>query len=228
MPSRKKRTPLSRERIELAALDLIEAGGLQAFSIRKLAAELHCEAMSIYHYFPSKGHIMDALVDHVIDEFPPFPDPSLPWKERVSQIGRDWRRTTTRRPNLFLFVATHRMNTPKALAYLDAVIALFGDGGLDEETAIRVFRSFGYYLMGAGLDETAGYARGPSTVAPVPQDVMQREYPHVAAAGRYFRPEEFDRTFEFGWSLLISSLESLRKDRCSPDGELTPSRRHQG
>ena len=31
-----------------------------------------------------------------------------------------------------------------------------------------MFRTFGYYLNGAILDETAGYARGPSTVEPVP------------------------------------------------------------
>jgi AcrR family transcriptional regulator len=201
--------PLSKERIELAALDLIEAEGLAAFSTRKLAAMLGYEAMSIYHYFPSKGHLMDALIDHVIDEMPSMPSPELPWIERVRTLGRDVRRAFTKRPNLFLFVSTHRMNTPRALAFLDQAIALFEAGGLSHENAVRVFRSVSYYVMGAGLDETAGYARGPSTVAPVSQETMLRDYPHVAAAGKFFRPADFDTTFELGWSLLLAGIADL-------------------
>jgi hypothetical protein len=69
-----------------------------------------------------------------------------------------------------------------------------------------MFRAVSYYVMGAGLDETAGYARGPSTVEPVPEETMRRDYPHVAAAGRYFRPEDFDKTFELGWELMLAGI----------------------
>lgn len=202
----KAKEPLNRERIELAALEVIEEEGLAAFSTRKLAARLGYEAMSIYHYFPSKGHLMDALIDHVIAEMPPFPGPEMPWLERVRILGRNVRRAFTKRPNLFLFVATHRMNTPRALAFLDEAIALFEAGGLPQEDAVRMFRAVSYYVMGAGLDETAGYSRGPSTVEPVSEEKMRRDYPHVAAAGRYFRPEDFDKTFEFGWELMLAGI----------------------
>src|SRR5205814_1947175 len=60
------RTPLSRERIVEAALALIHDEGLGAFSTRKLGSRLHVEAMSIYHHFPSKQHLLDALVEHAI------------------------------------------------------------------------------------------------------------------------------------------------------------------
>lgn len=203
------REPLSRERIELAALDLIEADGLQAFSIRKLAAVLRCEAMSIYYYFPSKGHLMDALIDHVVAEMPAIPGPELPWIERVRRNGREVRRVAVRRPNLFIFVATHRMNTPKALGWLDANIALFEESGLPHELAVRLFRSSSYYIMGAGLDETAGYSRGPSTVTPTSPEVMDRDYASVAAAGAYFKSSDFESTFELGWEMMLAGFEAL-------------------
>ncbi|MBI4920535.1 MAG: TetR/AcrR family transcriptional regulator [Devosia nanyangense] len=206
----KSKESLSRERIELAALELIEAEGLAAFSTRKLAARLGYEAMSIYHYFPSKGHLMDALIDHVIGELPPFPDASLPWLGRVRSLGRDVRRAFTRRPNLFVFVATHRMNTPRALAFLNRSIALFEEK-LPHELAVRVFRSVSYYVMGASLDETAGYARGPSTVEPVSEETMQRDYPSVAAAEKFFKPAEFDETFELGWELMLTGIAALAR-----------------
>lgn len=211
--TRRQGEPLSAERIELAALELIEAKGLTGFSLRNLAKRLGCEAMSIYHYFPSKDHLMDALADRVVTEMPPLPDERLPWTERLRLLARDWRRVFTARPNLYVFMATHRLNTPAGLRLLDGTIGIFCEGGLEREEAVRLFRALGYYVMGAGLDETAGYARGPSTVAPVAEDVMQREYPNVVAAAPYFRAAEWDRTFELGLELLLRSVEELVEER---------------
>jgi AcrR family transcriptional regulator len=214
--SRKKAGPderLSRERIVEAALAVIEREGLAGFSTRKLAAELGCEAMSIYHYFPSKGHLMDALADRIISEMPPLPPADLPWIERLRMLGHGWRATVTKRPALFTFLATFRMNTPTCLAWLDGVIGLFCESGLSREEGARLFRAYGYYLMGTGLDETAGYARGPSTVEPVPDDIMQRDFPNVVAVGPYFRPSEYDKTFEMGLDLFLDSVERLVEER---------------
>src|SRR5262245_15638613 len=60
------RRPLSRELILEAALELVHAHGLARLSTRRLGAQLGCEAMSIYHHFPSKAHLLDAMVDHAI------------------------------------------------------------------------------------------------------------------------------------------------------------------
>src|SRR5262249_4103826 len=67
------RQPLSRERIVQAALDLVHAHGLAQLSTRRLGQRLGCEAMSIYHHFPSKAHLLDALVDHAIASVEPPP-----------------------------------------------------------------------------------------------------------------------------------------------------------
>src|SRR5690242_12845655 len=60
--------PLSRGRIVDAALALVEEVGLAAFSMRKLGEHLGREAMSLYHHFPSKQHLLDALVEHAISK----------------------------------------------------------------------------------------------------------------------------------------------------------------
>jgi hypothetical protein len=156
---------------------------------------------------------MDALADRAISEIPPLPSKDVPWSERVRTGCRDYRACLTKRPSFFMFLATFRMNTPTCLAYLDGVIGLFGEVGLSREEAVRLFRVFSYYVSGTGLDEAAGYAHGPSTVEPVPEEVMARDYPNVVAAGPYFRPGEHDRTFETGLDLLLESVERLIESR---------------
>ena len=73
---------LSREMIEDAAFEVIEREGLAGFSMRKLAAALGCEAMSIYHHFPSVAHLHEALVDRLVGSLE-MPDASLPWRQRM-------------------------------------------------------------------------------------------------------------------------------------------------
>src|SRR6185295_4470078 len=87
---RAKREPLSKERIELAALDLIEREGHNEFSMRKLAAQLGCEAMSLYHYFPSVAHLRDALLDRCVAETY-LPPRDLPWLERMRGVAEGYR-----------------------------------------------------------------------------------------------------------------------------------------
>ena len=108
--------PLSRERLELAALELMEEEGQAGFSTRRLAARLGYEAMSIYHYFPSKGHLMDALVDRVIGEEMSVLQPgAAPWREQVETAAWEWRRMALRHPVFFGYLALHRLNTPTGL-----------------------------------------------------------------------------------------------------------------
>jgi AcrR family transcriptional regulator len=200
--------PLSAERIELAALELIEAEGLAAFSTRKLAGVLGCEAMSIYHYFPSKGHLMDALVDRVMGkEMSVLAPGAAPWREQIERSAHEWRRMALKHPSFFGYLALHRLNTPTTLTWLNGMIATFGEMGASDEVAARMFRAMGYYMTGALLDETAGYARGPSTVAPVPDDVMAERYPAVQRAGRWFASKEHAKTFSEGLRVILDGVE---------------------
>ena len=208
---KKKRTrgKLSRELIEDAAFEVIEREGLSGFSMRKLAAALGCEAMSIYHHFPSQAHLYEALVDRLFSSLE-MPDPKLPWRQRMRIAVLDYRRIGREHPAFAAYFLTYRMNSPVCLGYLNGIVGLFNDGGFDQETAARLFRAVGYYLTGAVLDETLGYAKGPSAVTTVSDEQLVHDFPNVAAAGRFFTTAEFDRTFDLGLEMLLDEMERIR------------------
>src|SRR5262249_41153731 len=163
------REPLSRERIETTALELIEREGEGSFSMRKLAAELGCEAMSIYHYFPSLAHLRDALFDRYVAAIP-RPAHELPWLDRLRQTVYCYRDAALRQPRFFQYIALHRSNTAAGLAYLEEVLSILRDAGFDTETAARVFRSVGYYIFGGALEEAGGCGQGPEAGGPDTDD----------------------------------------------------------
>jgi AcrR family transcriptional regulator len=201
-----ERVALSRERIVDAALALIHADGLAAFSTRKLGQALGCEAMSIYHHFPSKRHLLDALVDHAIAsvQIPSGPDP----EQRLRAMLASYRAMARRWPALYPLIALHRLNTPTGVRMIEAVLRVIREVAPNDEAMARSFRAVGYYLTGACLDETAGYARGPSAAEPVDDNFITRECPHLTAAAPFFNERHWDATFEYGVDALLKGLKT--------------------
>src|SRR5665648_1113131 len=60
------RTPLSRERVLAAAMALADAEGLSALTMRRPAADVGVEAMSLYYYVPGKEGLLDGLTETVL------------------------------------------------------------------------------------------------------------------------------------------------------------------
>jgi AcrR family transcriptional regulator len=200
------RVPLTRDRIVAEAVVQIDRDGLAGFSTRRLGEALGVQAMSLYHHFPSKAHVLDAVMEHVIGDFAFAPD-DAPLDDRLRTAMRSYRQVALRFPGFFPYFAVHRMNMPVGIAFIDKVIRLFNEAcPADPERASRLFRIAGYYLNGVGLEEAMGYGRGPSAQNPAPGEWVAREFPAVAAAGRWFAPAEHEKTFELGMDILMREL----------------------
>lgn len=198
--------PLSRERIVQAALDEVAENGLSVLSMRRVAERLGCEAMSLYHHFPSKQHLLDAMVDHAIGSIP-APPAALAPMARLRHAIDGYRAMANRFPALFALIAVHRLNTPVGVRYIESILALIRAAVPDDELAARHFRVIGYYIVGAGLDESAGYAEGPSAAEPVDGAFIARECPQLVRAAPYFQRPHWDATFALGVDALLAALQ---------------------
>jgi len=211
-PQAKSGLALSRERIAAAALALVDREGLAALSTRRLGDELGCEAMSIYHHFPNKAHLMDALVDLMLAEASVPVGGEGDWLQRLRLSAHGFRAMALKHPKFFPFFAVHRLNTRAGVAFVDGIIGILREAGFSDRDAARYFRELGYYLTGAALDETAGYASGPSAAEPVSDETIAAEFKHLAAASPYFQPEHFQATFETGLEMLLEGIGRARQE----------------
>ena len=128
---------LSRERIAAVAMALVDREGLETFSTRRLGRELGCEAMSIYHHFPSKAHLMDALVDLMLAEARVAMPDDAGWLDRLRLAAHGFRAMALRHPRFFPFFAVHRLNTASGVAYIDGIIGILRDAGFGEVIASK-------------------------------------------------------------------------------------------
>ena len=199
---------LSAARIVDAALALVDEHGLPALTFRRLGAALDCEPMSVYHYFPSKRHLLDALVEKtlVIPEPPAGLDPI----GRLRFLGYEYRAMAHRYPRFFPYAALHRLNMPAGVSFIERMLGHFREALPDDRLAAQVFRIFGYYVVGAALEETSGYAAGPSAEDPVSDEYIARECPQLAESAPYFKATWFDSTFELGFEMLLRGIGDAR------------------
>jgi AcrR family transcriptional regulator len=205
-----KREPLSPDRIVEKALELIEREGLSGFSFRKLASDLQCEAMSIYYHYPSKAHLFDAMTAHCLQKVA-WLGRDVPWRHALRHSLAEFRRIAHENPAFFQFMALYRMNSHAGLSLLETILGIFHRAGFTPEQTARYFRLLSYYVVGAALDETGGYAKGPSAAEPVPGEIVVRDFPTVASVGPFFAPSGFDQTFFTGLDLLLDGIEKAHR-----------------
>src|SRR5437763_1402961 len=84
---------LSEETVVDAALALIAERGLEGLSMRALGESVGVEAMSLYHWFPAKERLLDAVADRLLAKVKAPPQPSsAAWRQWVIGVARSYRR----------------------------------------------------------------------------------------------------------------------------------------
>ncbi|WP_242895252.1 TetR/AcrR family transcriptional regulator [Actinomadura litoris] len=95
---RGRRPAYSRAQITEAAVRIADAEGLDAASMRRIAADLGTGAMSLYRYVPSREGLVELMYDHVIGE-QDFPGrPTGDWRADLTLVARNTRRMLLRHP----------------------------------------------------------------------------------------------------------------------------------
>ncbi len=92
---RGRQVTLSRAGIVSAAIEIADAEGIEAVSMRRLARELQAGAMSLYHYFENRDELLELMIDTVAGEMvvPELPTQWRPALEAVAHHSRAMMRT---------------------------------------------------------------------------------------------------------------------------------------
>lgn len=201
--------PLTRERIVRAALELIDAEGLENCSMRRLGARLGVEAMALYHHLAHKGELLDGVMDCLLDEIDLPPRDAAPPMERLRRALKSWRAVAIAHPRAYILLAGRRFNTERAFALYEALLQAFADLGLDAQQTARWFRLLGCFASGSGLAEVASRERVPdATPLRLERQPDSIAFAHVRAVAPHLRIEALTEVFDFGLDVLFGQLSA--------------------
>jgi AcrR family transcriptional regulator len=141
---------LTREAIVGAAIELADSEGLEAVSIRRVAAVLSARTMSLYTYIDSKDDLLDLMADQIAGEVLIVEELPGDWREAITLIARRERETGLRHPWIVDMVnhRSHGVIGPNALRHLDQSVAAVAGLKLDPQDALRIVAAVDDYMLG--------------------------------------------------------------------------------
>ncbi len=210
---RPPRQPLTRERVVAAALALVDQGGIEALSMRAVAAELGVEAMSLYRHVSSREDLILAVADRVLDEVE-VPPPGTPWREAMRRRALSAREVFLRHPSSAIVMESCATMTPARLRYSDAIVGLLMADGFDPTLAYRAFLMLDSYVYGFTMQELSWPHPGSSAEPVEAVAVPPERYPHFAAVmgavmskvGERGLEQSYADEFVFGLELVLDAL----------------------
>ncbi|MEN3538039.1 TetR/AcrR family transcriptional regulator [Microbispora sp. ZYX-F-249] len=147
-PARPPRAALTHAQIAAAAVEIADAEGLDAVSMRRLAERLGVATMGLYRYVRGKDDVIELMVDAVYAGEGP-PAEGRDWREVLHGSALRLRALMLRHPWLVETTAQAAPLTPNFVARADRLLASLYGLGLDADTAMTVLDTVDAFVSGA-------------------------------------------------------------------------------
>jgi TetR/AcrR family tetracycline transcriptional repressor len=210
--SESRREPLSTERILATALRIADAEGLEALSMRRVAAELDASPMALYNHIPNKDALLDGLAGQLLQEIDlSILDTSDPATALHHGYG-EFRRVLLRHPNLIPVMERRVSSSVEAMRPIELALALLQDLGFSPEDALQAHWALTGFTMGHVVWQLSSPLFDEGKEA---EDALERkrmlpaeQFPCLHAALPWLENCNMDRAFEFGLGCLIEGFKS--------------------
>jgi AcrR family transcriptional regulator len=146
---------LTRDQILDAALEIADADGLPAVSMRSVAQRLDVTPMALYRHVGDKDALLDGLVERLLLEVGHAPD-GLHGTQYLHARAAAIRAAARRHPAAFGLLLARRAVTPVAVRARDAVLAALAEAGVPADDTPRLERVLSSFVLGFAASEASG------------------------------------------------------------------------
>lgn len=153
-----RRTDLSRDLVVKTALQVLDAEGIDALSMRHLADVLGVGTMSLYHYVTDKDDLSEAVVELVLRDVHD-PKQGEPWTEMARAVATSFRASALSHPAAIRLLLVRSERSGSSVRWVQ-VWRLLLAAGMDEVQARRVFRGVSRFVVGWCLAEIVDLGDG--------------------------------------------------------------------
>lgn len=214
------RQPLSQDAIVDAALRIIDAEGLDALSMRRVAQEFDTGAASLYAHVGNKEELVELALERVMGEIEiPPPDPEH-WQDQLKTLAREGRRVLSAHADIAHAAMANIPTGVNALTVGEGMLAILREGGLPDQVAAWAIDVLSLYLTADVVEGALHVKRGHGTR----DGVVAKEYvgeieefysrlprdrfPHSTAILGALMAGSGDERFEFGLDTFIRGLST--------------------
>ena len=150
------RRALTETEILDVALALLDAGGPQAATIRRIAAAVGAAPSTVYTYFPEQAAVSHAVVDRLLGEvgLATVTSGRATWQQGVEALASELRARLVAHPGAVPLLLSVPLTGPHALELCERLLDLMAGAGLKDEDAARGSQLIKVYVVGAIVFDT--------------------------------------------------------------------------
>jgi AcrR family transcriptional regulator len=219
-----RRPQLTRQRVVAEALAVIAQDGVQAMSMRALAARLGVVPGAVYHHVGNKQQLQDLVLDGVLAEVDFHTNPSLAWTEQLKLLATRLRQVLEAHPGVAGILKTRDPLGPHSLALAEAFLSPLQTAGFADREAGLAFFLLVDYTIGFTVSsprtsvneqrvrDTAIRTQLHDFFRSLPPD----RFPALVALGEHVWVDNRDQRFTAGLQVLVDGLEHARRSPHRP------------
>jgi AcrR family transcriptional regulator len=219
-----RRPQLTRERIVTEALAVIAQDGVQALTMRSLAARLGVVPGALYHHVGNKQQLQDLLLDGVLAEIDFHTDPALAWTQHLKVLAHRLRQVLEAHPGVAAILKTRDPLGPHSLALAEALLEPLQAGGFgDREAGLAFFLlvdyTIGFAVSSPRTSVNEQRVRDPAIRAQLHEffrSLPPDRFPALVALGEHVWVDNRDQRFTAGLQVLVDGLEQARRSPHRP------------
>ncbi|WP_327586347.1 TetR/AcrR family transcriptional regulator [Nonomuraea sp. NBC_00507] len=214
------RDTLTREQIIRAAVEVLDAEGVEGLNMRRLGTWLGSAATAVYWHVKSKDELVVLAADEVWSEIE-LPDPAgVGWREAAAVMARNLHSMVVRHPWLVTAMSLYSIYGPGKARHDDHLIGVYeaaGFAGRQVDWAMNVVFVFALgQALGAASD--AAWRRrlrraGGDVEEQVRADTawiteIAAQFPRLRARLDALGDDGQDESFEFGLQTVLDGLQA--------------------
>lgn len=164
----RRRAALDRRTVIVEALRMIDEGGTESLSMRRLGRALGRDPMRLYRFAASKDELLDDVVELVMSELAvPSAADAADWEAVLRRCAHSFREIALAHPHVVPLLVTRPLGTPLGLRPvgtlrpLEAIVDLLVGAGFDLKGALHGYRLFMGFLQGHALNEVQEQVADP-------------------------------------------------------------------
>ena len=209
-----------RERLQKAALKIVDEKGLNALSMRSLAGVLRTGAMTLYNYVSDRD-ALDALIVEAVLAEARWPAPTGDWRDDVHAVATATWRAVRAHPNAIPLILTRRGFHEATLRPAEALLEALAAGGFRDAALLAAFRAVHGFIMGFAMITLApapgGTVKKPEVMTAVVAALPADRFPSIIEVAQSARTTNPDEVFGAALAIVLAGLDSASvKPR--PDG----------
>ena len=207
-PAKAKLTP---SLIVDAAMELIEIDGIEALSMRRLAAHIDVQAPSLYYYFATKDDVLDAVASRFYQCLDLSGFEVLDWRHAIESYYHSYWRAANEHRDFIKIVAFGRRARPEQLHISDIYNRTLFSAGWPTEYVIHISATVRSFVLGSLM--------APLGIRFLDDPQVYDDYENLRGVHRLNQQtsELAERTFRLGLTLLLDSWEKLYEEIVSKD-----------